>query len=343
MRNFITMIFTNEMETIQVGANTSFERFPTGTFLTDIANADVEYIASRISSCKTGVSVLEFDSKRFVSVFDSLCTEYPHIFPIFYNGTITDIWSECYNEFCQRDYSGNLIAVNAHNELNRLLSEILTTPKLLSYDFLEYLNLTNMILPTSVAPCTLRFDPCHTFERQVDVNSSLEDIYTVYVGTLSETQRVYDVDFSSTLVLPYIAVCSLLEVARANRIIKKCSNCGKYFIPENRSDTLYCDNYCPQDQSMTCKEYGTRRLWYLRQKEDPVEHCSRRIASVLSMRAKRNPDIKDHLDNYEYFKNQRRAWREDIKSGKRTRDQFLEWLLDIQNIYGIKGVNYGID
>lgn len=36
--------------------------------------------------------------------------------------------------------------------------------------------------------------------------------------------------------------------------IKKCENCGKYFIPK-RSNILYCDGISPQDNSKTCKKY----------------------------------------------------------------------------------------
>ena len=39
----------------------------------------------------------------------------------------------------------------------------------------------------------------------------------------------------------------------------KCKNCGEFFIPAKRSDTIYCDRQAPQDTSKTCKEYGARQ------------------------------------------------------------------------------------
>ena len=64
---------------------------------------------------------------------------------------------------------------------------------------------------------------------------------------------------------------------------------------------------------MTCKEYGTRRLWYERQKEDELAKLSRNIASAKAMLAKRNPDIPQYAESYNYFKAQRLVWIKDIK------------------------------
>ena len=46
----------------------------------------------------------------------------------------------------------------------------------------------------------------------------------------------------------------LLEIANLNIEIKKYRNCGKFFVPDNRSDEIYCSNI--YENGKTCKEIG---------------------------------------------------------------------------------------
>ena len=140
-----------------------------------------------------------------------------------------------------------------------------------------------------------------------------------------------------------IMLASLCEIERAGHVIRKCKNCGKYFIPANRSDTLYCDNPSPEVTALTCKEYGTQRLWYEKQKKDEIAILSRKIASAKGMLAKRNQDIPQYAASYEYFKEQRRIWIKNVNAGTKTRDEYKKWLLDMQRQKIIKEDVYGID
>ena len=140
-----------------------------------------------------------------------------------------------------------------------------------------------------------------------------------------------------------LAVVSFYDIASRGKTIRQCQNCGKYFIPAKRSDTLYCDNPSPDAPEMSCKEYGTRRLWYERQKEDELATLSRNIASAKAMLAKRNPDIPQYADSYNYFKAQRLVWIKDVKDGRKTQDEYREWLLYMQSQKRIKEAGYGID
>lgn len=131
--------------------------------------------------------------------------------------------------------------------------------------------------------------------------------------------------------LTRIAVTSLHELVKAGKQIKHCRNCGKFFLPENRSDEIYCDAPSPQEPAWTCKQYGSRRLWYERQKQDELASLSKKIASAKCMLAKRNPDIAAYAESYEYFKAQRLVWQKAVKQGVRTADEFREWLLKMQS------------
>lgn len=133
-----------------------------------------------------------------------------------------------------------------------------------------------------------------------------------------------------------VAMVSFNELASRGKTIRQCQNCGKYFIPSKRADTLYCDNPSPDAPEMTCKEYGTRRLWYERQKEDELATLSRKIASAKGMLAKRNPDLSDYAASYEYFKKERLLWKKAVDEGRKTKEEYREWLLLMQRQKVIK-------
>lgn len=82
--------------------------------------------------------------------------------------------------------------------------------------------------------------------------------------------------------------------------------------------------------------YGTRRLWYERQKEDEIATLSRKIASAKGMLAKRNPDIPAYAVSYEYFKAERMKWKKAVEEGSRSKEEYREWLLLMQSNKVIK-------
>lgn len=160
----------------------------------------------------------------------------------------------------------------------------------------------------------------------------LDKVYEVFTKSLNQNA----VGVNCYLLEPddrlqKIAMISFKELSDRGKVIRKCQNCGKYFIPTKRSDTLYCDNPSPADPELTCKEYGTRRLWYEKQKEDELATLSRKIASAKGMLAKRNPDIPGYAAAYNYFKEQRLVWKKAVKDGTKSRDEYREWLLAMQN------------
>lgn len=121
----------------------------------------------------------------------------------------------------------------------------------------------------------------------------------------------------------------LLELSKIceNKIrIKKCQNCGRYFIPESRTDEIYCNRISPQNNQMSCKEYGSKKLWYDKLRSDEIAKLSRNIYMAKQMLVKRNPDIIGYKDMFEFFKKERKKWEKAVKGGSKTRDEYVEWL-----------------
>ena len=112
--------------------------------------------------------------------------------------------------------------------------------------------------------------------------------------------------------------------------IKKCGICGKYFVPLNRSDTLYCDRISPADPKRTCKEYGSQKLWYDRMKNDEVAKLARNIYSAKQMLVRRNPDILGYKKMFDYFKIEKKKWETWVKSGEKSRVEYISWLNEMK-------------
>ncbi len=123
-----------------------------------------------------------------------------------------------------------------------------------------------------------------------------------------------------------ICVATLEFVVKHNLNINRCQNCGQYFVPRNRSDEIYCDNLAPQDQSKTCKQYGSARIWYSKMMDDAVLKQCKNLYSEKQMRAYRCPDVKAYADNFDLFKRQSLEWKKRYKAGKCTAEEFTAWL-----------------
>lgn len=113
-------------------------------------------------------------------------------------------------------------------------------------------------------------------------------------------------------------------ILKQGMTIKLCENCGKYFIPYERTDTKYCERESPQNPEMTCKEYGSQRLWYTNSTE--YYKLYRKIYSRKQMNARRNPDIVEYNTEFEKYKEQSKQWRKKVKKGIKTEQEFIEWL-----------------
>ncbi len=79
-----------------------------------------------------------------------------------------------------------------------------------------------------------------------------------------------------------------LSILKDGVIVRKCRNCGDYFIPSSRSDEIYCDKQLPNGR--TCKTVGYDE----RVKQDQVLSEYRKIYKTQNARKQRNkqrPDI----------------------------------------------------
>ncbi len=118
----------------------------------------------------------------------------------------------------------------------------------------------------------------------------------------------YLYSFSSLICVYYF---SALHLVQNNIPIKKCQNCGKYFIPENRISSIYCNRI--YENKKTCKEIGAINTYNEKLKQDEINFLYRRTLSAKKMLANRNPDIPIYLEKYEKWKKEANEFKKNIK------------------------------
>jgi len=60
------------------------------------------------------------------------------------------------------------------------------------------------------------------------------------------------------------------DLLRGKLAIKKCINCGKYFVMNSHYNTDYCNNIAPNETSKTCREIGAQNVFNEKVKNDPI-------------------------------------------------------------------------
>lgn len=130
-------------------------------------------------------------------------------------------------------------------------------------------------------------------------------------------------DFKTNNLFTYFYIIIYHIVLNDIDYIKKCQVCGKYFFSD-KNTTLYCKG--EYTEGITCKEYGIKTSQKRKENEEPVYGKYRQIYAKKAMAVKRNLDIEYYKTNYEKWKKEAKQFINDIKSGKKTYDEFDEWL-----------------
>lgn len=125
------------------------------------------------------------------------------------------------------------------------------------------------------------------------------------------------------------AICyAVLEelVKTTNNPIKKCQNCGMYFIPNSRLDEIYCDY--PKVNCKTCREQGAVQAYNERLKQNKALAEYRRLYQLKSMAVGRNKDNKQMKKEFDKWKKDAKDRVNKLKHGVLTEDEVYEWLVN---------------
>ena len=126
-------------------------------------------------------------------------------------------------------------------------------------------------------------------------------------------------DIISTLLV------ELFECATINSIeIKKCKNCGKFFVPEKRSDEIYCNNI--YENGKTCREIGSFKVQQKLMKENDDLRIYRNVYQKLLLRTLRNPINTDYERDFDAFKKKNAELKLKVSNGEISQSEYMEWL-----------------
>lgn len=84
--------------------------------------------------------------------------------------------------------------------------------------------------------------------READAQEIAKNANTDYLNTYC----FESIDIIQTFIIELFEMTEIESTA-----IKKCKNCGRFFVPDNRVDELYCNNI--YENNKTCKEVGPFR------------------------------------------------------------------------------------
>ena len=174
-----------------------------------------------------------------------------------------------------------------------------------------------------------------TFKDRMDINESDLPVHEKALKLLElehqGRQRTYFFTYGYKLNnINQLMALELTEIYKRNLPIKKCACCNKYFIPQKRSDAIYCDGISPFDTSKSCKEYGARQAWQQTLKTSESAKLYRDIYMSKQMLAKRNPDMADYKKSFEKYKQEAKRWKVDVKLGTKTELAFIAWLKEVK-------------
>lgn len=115
-----------------------------------------------------------------------------------------------------------------------------------------------------------------------------EFIDLCYLQQESDFRYVYKVSVKNFMQLLMFEYCRMKDTRKA---IKICVNCGRFFIPQGRVDTLYCPLQAPGYPSKTCKDVGAQlRRKQKREDDKDLDDYHRKTCNLLGIikRAKLN-------------------------------------------------------
>jgi hypothetical protein len=170
-------------------------------------------------------------------------------------------------------------------------------------------------------------DDC--IEEAVPNDENMSSFERSLRGFLEVGESVYDVPLTVyDCETVEDACCASLHFLITHHFnIRKCRNCGKYFVAYNRSDSVYCDRISPFNSNATCAADGAARTYRESLKNDSLKQLISNTQTLWRMRKKRHPEYAELQEDVKKFAAKLNRMRADYKAGQITEEEFRDWLL----------------
>lgn len=172
-----------------------------------------------------------------------------------------------------------------------------------------------------------------------DEKAAVEEFWMMYAEYI-DFQHIdfkiinYDKGFHSLYTIQSSLSLILFEAAHALETgtkFVKCKNCGQYFVPIGRSDSVYCSYPSPQDQKKACRDVGANITRAKKLKNDVLTQEYRRLYMRLKMALKRHPENEEIEHKLYELTNGMKVRRKQREEGSLSTDSILEWLISFDN------------
>lgn len=164
-------------------------------------------------------------------------------------------------------------------------------------------------------------DQVNAFWSMFDENMDFQHIDFRIACYEGDFHSIYTIKSSMSLILFEAAHCMDNETK-----FVKCANCGKFFVPEGRSDAIYCNHTSPQNSEKTCREIGAQVTRANKEKNDITTKEYRKVYMKYKMITLRHPEDRESKKIFEKIQTEVKVWRKKLSSGEKTVDEFLKWL-----------------
>ena len=225
---------------------------------------------------------------------------------------------------------------NINNEERLFLFKNLYMDSSNAFDFLPkskqifLVNQNNNIMPINI----FRKNHLHIKESLANVNNYYEYLLSIdtrineIVQSIKDIEILYVSSYEIFNIFEYINIC-ILQLTQNNTIIKKCKNCNNYFIPESRTDEVYCNRISPQNPNKTCKEYGAKKTYRDEIKSIPIKYEHNKTSQFYRMRinrAKTQKEKEQYQKKFNTYKDNYQKKKEKYNAHKLEELAFVEWI-----------------
>lgn len=165
------------------------------------------------------------------------------------------------------------------------------------------------------------------FMESIDEKDSIDGVLEI-IGE----NRKHPIEVSANVrVFTYFEfiMCLVKHMLENDLKLKLCKNCGKYFYPENRTDTLYCDEQSPQDATKTCKEYGKYMSYQSKLKESASMILHKQLYNIFRHQYNRSKN-EANRKIFDEFVNQSSRMKSEVKLGIKTEEEYVRWLTKVK-------------
>lgn len=216
-------------------------------------------------------------------------------------------------------YERNSVQYIALKEYLDLLS---SSDNFLSREKLDFFLLSTGLYVPSVTLISVKKKYIETFnEFEIWAPDEWKDCYNRLVG-YNQFSNCYLLHSYECDTFFEIIVALLHYTSTKGKYIRKCRNCGKYFIPLHKSDEKYCRR---QTNGKSCKEIATAKKRRVRDANNPLTKKYNNVSTALSNRINAA-----NISDEEIERRRKMLWdfRDDYSSLKQTLtiEELIEWL-----------------